>query len=145
MIWRRTLTDSIFGTDIQLIVCTIPEIRAWIAQHPEFEDHDSEEVWATANAETLQTTNGPARWLVWLPPTRVSFTDPEQLGTLVHETLHVTAQVLGDRGVALCSQSEEAFAYYQTAIFLQFLLLLKTYTKQQRDRSTTKKKKRRRT
>jgi hypothetical protein len=127
MIWHRIVTDSIFKTDIQLIVCPVPEIRAWIAHHPEFEDHDSEEGWASANAETLQTTHGPGRWLVWISPTRVSVTNPEQLGTLVHETLHVTAQILGDRGVELCAESEEVFAYYQAALFEAMLRALQTY------------------
>lgn len=142
MIWRRTLIDPIFATDISLIVCTIPEIRTWIQQHPDFEDHDTQEDWESAHAETLKTEHGPSRWLVWLSPTLVSVTDPESLGTLVHESEHVTAQVLRDRGVELSAESEEVFAYYQTWLFVRFLLLLQTYTHRRRRRSIPKKKRR---
>jgi len=43
---------------------------------------------------------------------------------LVHECLHVTVQVLSDRGVLLCGESEEVFALLRDRDLLQFLCLL---------------------
>lgn len=140
MIFRRLFVDAIFQTDVQLVVCSVPEIRAWLQQHPEFTDDERDEDWHAAFATTLKTTSGPARWLVWLSPTRCAVSNPDHLGTLVHESLHVTAQVLGDRGALLSDESEEVFAYYLTAIFLQFHNALQTYA---RTRRSTRRKKRR--
>lgn len=137
----RTIVDAIFDTDIDVVVATVPEIRAWLAKQSTFEDRDSDEEWASANAETLQSAALPARWLVWFPPVRDAVTDPQQLATLVHESLHVTAQVLSDRGVVLCPESEEVFAYYQTAVFVQMFAVLQASARSHRSPTTTTKKK----
>lgn len=41
----------------------------------------------------------------------------ENFLTLHHEIVHLTFSVMRDRGVELCSQSEEAFTYYIEAVF----------------------------
>jgi len=50
----------------------------------------------------------------------------EWVSTLVHECFHATEQILDDRGVKYTvDQSNEAFAYLQESIVIQFLQRLK--------------------
>lgn len=53
------------------------------------------------------------------------FTDSD-LGDLVHETLHATRDVLDSRGITMCDETEECFAYLQNSIFDACLRLMRS-------------------
>lgn len=44
-------------------------------------------------------------------PTIPKNTDPQDLGSVTHEMLHVTNRILRQKRVTLCHESEEAFTY----------------------------------
>lgn len=52
-------------------------------------------------------------WIMWVQ-------DPDNVGTLAHEAFHAASGLLHSRGMRLCPDSEEAFAYTITAIVEEF-------------------------
>ena len=52
---------------------------------------------------------GESKFIIWL--------ERYDINVLVHELLHFTFQVLGDRGIKYCEESEEAFTYFLQGIF----------------------------
>lgn len=110
MIWRRTLVDSVYGADVVIVVSPLAEFHAWLAR--QYADVDTLE-WRASLGKTVTHEDGPIReWTLWFPP-------GAPVDTIVHESLHLCAQVLRHRGVPLSRDSEEAYAYYLEAIVHQ--------------------------
>jgi hypothetical protein len=109
---RRSLRDSIFKADITLLVGSIDELRR------EFDRKaDTTGALADSNAKVIEYThsNGVIEWYVWFP--RWDPKSPYNVDTLVHEMVHLASQILRHRGVVMCRESEETYAYYQEALF----------------------------
>lgn len=55
-------------------------------------------------------TTTPGNVFVYFPRTP-QHDDPQDIGAVTHELLHVTHKILMRKGVKLCEESEEAFTY----------------------------------
>lgn len=107
--WRRTILDSVYGADVTVIISGRPELLTFLRRLGATDlDDDSQALGSTFQHRTDHFTE----WIVWFP-------QRPSVHTLIHECLHVTMQVLRDRGVMLCRESEEAFVYYFCALYRQ--------------------------
>ena len=80
------------------------------------EFHGAKTIFVTGPRGTAVTIWVPWWW---------SVTNSRHLAVLAHETTHAAIYVLGERGVVLSKDSEEAFTYWQAWMFEQCHLRLK--------------------
>lgn len=99
-----TLTDPLYGAEITLLVGgSIDDLarrtgeKDLIAQCPGYCIHSA--------------TRYDSAFFVWV--------ESPALPLLCHELLHLTFTVLGDRGMSMCDESEEAYTYWFEAMLEQ--------------------------
>lgn len=117
--------DTIYERRVELCVGTPQEFNAYM------KSLGSKERVAKDDLGGLRTVMLPSRtrphikskrFFIWL----TDFDDSvEALGTLVHECGHCTAGVMEHLGVAEEDEGSEARAYYNEAMFKQFLTALR--------------------
>lgn len=127
MIYKRTITDSIYGVSIHVMVCEFVEFREFFVQ--EFSVEMSARVpEARVTEHSFSLPNGKkiTDWYFWMPPWPRTLHN-RHYGTITHETFHLTAQILRSRGLWLVEGSEEAFAYYLSNLFSEVLHVVQGY------------------
>lgn len=119
MMWHRDLRDPIYRADVCLAIGSLDALATFLARR----GYRHAEVGEWADGKTFQQDNEKyTEWFVWFP-------QKPSIPTIAHEALHVASQVLRSRGLHLCSESEEAFAYYFGALFEQITDAVSRYPK----------------
>jgi hypothetical protein len=117
VIWKREYYCSTYNTDVTLLVGSIDDLNTWLkATYPnaDFGDYSGRR---SSGKVIEHTGNGFTEFMIWFPswdrtPGR------GQIKTLAHECFHLAAKILRMVGVGLTDESEEAFAYLQSAFIL---------------------------
>lgn len=115
-------SDPIFGSSIILTLGTIKEVNEWAKK--------------LKVVGELPTNNYQAftEKLTYADGTRDYHVHFEAYGftTIVHETNHLTYNVLSDRGIVFIDETKEVFAYYQDWIAGKCRDYLEKWTKTKR-------------
>jgi hypothetical protein len=71
----------------------------------------------------MYSRDTPGNVFVYFPQAPKN-TDPQDLGAVTHEMLHVTHKILLGKGLTLSDDSEEAFAYLTEFLVREFWKLI---------------------
>ena len=130
----RTWTDPIYRIEISIIVCDLDELRAYMHRRfPDFNHDGSFERVSLGKSIKLISNLGWTDYAIWLPQWSESDGD---ISALLHESLHVTADALRQKGLTLSEASEEAYTYYQEYIFRTCLQHLRKHHERTKERRT---------
>ncbi len=109
----RTWHDPLYGATFALLVCEADEVPRLFRKVKRGGEWDIPG--ARSLGQTLRLTDtGGLLVGIWLKP-------GASLVTIAHEALHATCYVLGEAGLTLSRDSEEAFTYYQGWVLDQIL------------------------
>ena len=108
-----SFADPVYGAGFLMIYCTRSELLDYKGKLHALKvlaDSLRETPGVLGKYMHVEATSGKQVHLVWID----SESSEDERGTCIyHEALHVTFRVLGDRGLVLDANSEEAFCYYQ--------------------------------
>jgi len=129
-LFTRTIKDSVYQTDVTVCIGPYGSFRRWFAKR-HFMDQlpFADRVPCGKTVEFEYDNDGVKSWYVWFPD-HPDVSLPALFATLVHESFHVSTQILRDRGLSLTRESEEAFAYHMTDVFRNVLQTFGAYDEQ---------------
>lgn len=125
----RTLTDGVYRADVHIVIGPFDKYKVWLNKETGCETRERQ---PQARVTRWQRDDGVVEWFVWIPETWSAPLEHWQQRTLLHETRHLSDQIMRDRGVEWTDESEEAFAYHQEFWYDTLVRVVEAYDRKRK-------------